>query len=149
MKKRILSVVLIIALTLSCFSGVHAAQPGAGSAFNPDDHLIKVSDDRYQIVSLNGAVTMNLFTDASGQWSYSLDKTPMAQTSETLVLGNVDFDAEGKVTVLDILKIKSIILPASARSVKDWPRMSIRTSKATWMWPILLRSRMPSCRSSL
>lgn len=110
MKKRILSVVLVIVLTLSCFSGVHAAQPGAGSSFNPDDHLIKVSSNRYQIISLNGAVTMSLFADASGQWSYSLDKTPVAQTSETLALGNVDFDAEGKVTVRDILKIKNIIM---------------------------------------
>lgn len=111
MKKRILSLVLSLALLIGCFSGLPViAAEDAGSDFDPAEHLIE-GNKSYQIISLDGKLTMNLFVDAnSSQWNYSVDGLDLTEVIKTFIKGNANESEDGKITVSDILAVKGYIM---------------------------------------
>lgn len=112
MKKRLTSLALSLVMTAGSIAAVpFAGAADADKAFDPDEHLVKISDSSYQITSLDGSVSMKLFTNDSGAWCYSVDKESVRVETETLELG--DIDENKQLNVSDMLSIKSLIMSGS------------------------------------
>lgn len=121
MRKRILSAFLCLTLVAACFAPVPfaSAQDSSDgttdstdvSDFVPGDHLIKVSDSQYKIVSLDKNTSMNLFTDADNNVSYNVERTSAAAQTETLSVGDVD--ENGTTTVSDVVDLRDWIMKSS------------------------------------
>lgn len=91
MQKKVLAFILSFGLCLGCFSAVPAT--AEENDFAPEDHLIKVSDSAYKIVSLDGKIVMDFYLDDTGM-HYKVQKDGaewIAASDMGVVIDDIDY----------------------------------------------------------
>lgn len=71
MRKKILAFILSLTLCCGCFAAVPAG--AEENTFAPEEHLLKVSDTAYKVVSLDGKIIMDFYLDDMGM-HYKVEK---------------------------------------------------------------------------
>ncbi|MGI6269419.1 MAG: NPCBM/NEW2 domain-containing protein [Candidatus Howiella sp.] len=91
MRKKILAFVLSLSLCCGCFAAVPAN--AEETAFVPGDHLIKVNDSAYRIVSLDGKIVMDFYLDDTGMhYKVQKDEAEWIGASDMgVVIDDIDY----------------------------------------------------------